>query len=176
MMVLLIFIILLVLLALTLAYLWHCWFELTNPIGWVPLPRQVLPTVVAALGLRPGVVVYDLGCGDGRILEAVMVAEPSAKCVGVENNMVLWAWLRLWGDKRIAWRQADLLKTNLTRVNCVVAYLNHDLNAKLEPVFRQQLRNATVVCIQYPLPNIPPVRRLALKEPEHAKYIFVYRF
>ena len=44
----------------------------TNSKGapWVPTSRQVIYKMLSMAEVKPGEVVYDLGCGDGRVLIA----------------------------------------------------------------------------------------------------------
>lgn len=67
--ILIIFLILLLLLMAVMMTLLF-WSAFTTRAPFVPAPREILPAIVQALELKKGDVVYDLGCGDGRVLEA----------------------------------------------------------------------------------------------------------
>ena len=50
---------------------------------YVPTPQPVVEAMLEAAGVKPGDVVYDLGCGDGRIV--VMAAKKyGVKAVGFD--------------------------------------------------------------------------------------------
>lgn len=47
-------------------------FVLSGDVPYVPTPPEVVERMLALAGVRSGDLVYDLGCGDGRIVvEAV---------------------------------------------------------------------------------------------------------
>jgi len=50
---------------------------------YVPSPKLIVNKMLDVSRIRPGETLYDLGCGDGRILIAA-VEEKKAKAVGVE--------------------------------------------------------------------------------------------
>ena len=50
---------------------------------FVPTPNDVVRTMLQLAELKPGETVYDLGCGDGRIV-LMAAQEFGAKAVGVE--------------------------------------------------------------------------------------------
>src|SRR5437868_6236695 len=52
---------------------------------YVPSPQQIVDRMLELSSLHPGETLYDLGCGDGRIL--ITAAQKfKAKAVGVELN------------------------------------------------------------------------------------------
>ncbi len=52
---------------------------------WVPLRRQDVKRAVALIAVKPGMIVYDFGCGDGRILAAA--AQQGAIARGYEISL-----------------------------------------------------------------------------------------
>ncbi len=50
---------------------------------YVSSPQRVVDKMLELSGLRPGELLYDLGCGDGRVL-ITAVQKYRAKAVGVE--------------------------------------------------------------------------------------------
>src|SRR5947209_16424252 len=56
----------------------------TNRLApYVPSPQQIVDRMLEAANLKPGEVLYDLGCGDGRVLISA-AQKYRAKAVGVE--------------------------------------------------------------------------------------------
>src|SRR5690349_13507424 len=56
----------------------------TNKLApFVASPARVVDRMLSLASIRPGETVYDLGCGDGRVLIAA-VKNYKAKAVGVE--------------------------------------------------------------------------------------------
>ena len=50
---------------------------------YVPSPQQIVDRMLEAAQLKPGEMLYDLGCGDGRIL-VTAAQKYQARAVGVE--------------------------------------------------------------------------------------------
>ncbi|MDD5289833.1 MAG: hypothetical protein PHT40_01360 [Patescibacteria group bacterium] len=57
---------------------------------WLPTRKREVERMVELAGLKPGDVVYDLGCGDGRLLLAAKKKVPEIKVVGVEISFLLY--------------------------------------------------------------------------------------
>jgi len=52
-------------------------------VPFVPTPEKVIREMLKLAGVKPGETIYDLGCGDGRIL-IIAAKEFGAKAVGIE--------------------------------------------------------------------------------------------
>jgi SAM-dependent methyltransferase len=57
----------------------------------VPTPMAVLPEVLAALEVPAGGVLVEPGCGDGRVLAAVLRRDGSVRVTGIERDPVMLA-------------------------------------------------------------------------------------
>jgi len=55
---------------------------------FVPIPKAVLKGILETFDIHPGDVVYDLGCGDGRVLKALAKQCPEARFVGVDKGFI----------------------------------------------------------------------------------------
>src|SRR5690242_21907554 len=111
----------------------------TTPYGnrlspYVASPQRVVDRMLELASIKPGETLYDLGCGDGRVLIAA-VEKYKANAVGVEIDPKVAARARTWINKagvenqaRVI--QADLLKVDLTGADVVVIYLERQLNEK----------------------------------------------
>jgi predicted RNA methylase len=99
--------------------------------------------------VKPGEMVYDLGCGDGRIV-ITAARKFSARAVGVEIRRDIYeatlarvASLGLSEQVHIV--HGDALKTDLTPADVVTLYLLTSSNERLRPVLEAQLRPGTRV-------------------------------
>ena len=97
----------------------------------------------------PGDVVYDLGCGDGRILIAAAKAY-GARGVGIEIDPALVkiarAKVRAEGvEDRVTILQQDLFQTDLSPATVVTLYLGASVMQKLRPKLLRELRPGTRV-------------------------------
>jgi len=130
---------------------------------YVASPPRVVDRMLEMASIRPGETLYDLGCGDGRVLIAA-VEKYKAKAVGVEIDPKVADRARTWitkagvdGSARVI--QADLLKVDLTGADVVVIYLERQLNEKLRPRLEKFLKaGARVVSHDYPIPGWKPTK------------------
>jgi SAM-dependent methyltransferase len=136
----------------------------TNKLApYVASPARVVDRMLGLANVRPGETVYDLGCGDGRILVAA-AKNYKANAVGVEISpkLVVEANERIQkagvaGQVRVI--EGDLLKTDLTGADVVTIYLATSLNAELRPRLEKFLKpGARVVSHDYAVPGWKPTK------------------
>lgn len=125
-------------------------------VPFVPAPMGVARDMVAAAGLKPGETVYDLGCGDGRVVY-LAAKEPGVKGVGLELSPVVYLLARARGA---LWRSgakirlADFRRQDLSGADAVFCYLSPALMRALEPRLRAELKpGARVISYIYRFPN-----------------------
>ena len=131
-------------------------------------PEQVSPFLASSAAVielmlrlaevKPGETVYDLGCGDARIL--VMAAQKyGARGVGVELDAEVFALaranVRSHGLKdRITLVRGNLFDADLRDADVVALYLLPEALARLRPMLEQQLRpGARVVTHDFGIPG-----------------------
>lgn len=61
---------------------------------WVPSSMQVIYRMLDMAGVGPDDTVYDLGCGDGRILVAA-AKRYHARAVGIEIDPIRYLWCQI---------------------------------------------------------------------------------
>ncbi|RJR31399.1 hypothetical protein C4569_02130 [Candidatus Parcubacteria bacterium] len=76
--------------AATFLLLWSIGTYLIVRVPYAPTPKIVAGEIIKAAEISPGQTVYDLGCGDGRIL--FLAEKMGARTVGYELS--LWAYLQ----------------------------------------------------------------------------------
>src|SRR5438034_853103 len=111
---------------------------------YVASPTKVVDRMLELASIKPGETLYDLGCGDGRVLIAA-VEKYQANAVGVEIDPKVAARARSWITKAGVSSQArviqgDLLKVDLTGADVVVIYLATTLNEQLRPRLEKYLK------------------------------------
>jgi ubiquinone/menaquinone biosynthesis C-methylase UbiE len=149
----------------------------TNKLApFVASPARVVDRMLSLASIRPGETVYDLGCGDGRVLIAA-VKNYKAKAVGVEISPKLVAEAQerirkegVASEARVV--EGDLLATDLTGADVVVIYLATSLNQELRPRMEKFLKpGARVVSHDYAVPGWKPAR---IEETDGKHRIYVY--
>ena len=113
---------------------------------FVPTPQPVVEKMLEMAEVKEGDVVYDLGCGDGRIVvtavkkfkakkgfgvdldpERVKDSEANAKKAGVETQ--------------VEFKQGDVLKIkDLSEADVVTLYLLPEVNLRLKPILQKTLK------------------------------------
>jgi len=121
--------------------------ELRKPdVIFVPTPQAVVEAMLKVTKVGPNDVVYDLGCGDGRIV-ITAVKEYGARGVGIDidpqrikdaTENAEKQGVKL-GD-RLEIKQADLFQTDLSPASVVTLYLLPSLNVKLRPKLWRELK------------------------------------
>jgi len=108
--------------------------------------------------IKPGETLYDLGCGDGRILVAA-VEKYKAKAIGVEISPKLVSRAQALIEREGLGNQArvingDVLQIDLTGADVVTMYLATQLNEQLRPRLEKFLRpGARVVSHDFKVPG-----------------------
>lgn len=111
---------------------------------FLPSAADVVARMLAVAAVRPDDVVYDLGCGDGRIVIAAAKAYAArGVCVDIDPSRV--AASRRNADTagvadRIEFRRADLFETDLGTASVVALYLSPALNRRLRPKLLREVR------------------------------------
>lgn len=129
---------------------------------YVGSPQHAVARMLEMANLKPGETLYDLGCGDGRILIAA-AERYKIKAVGVEISERLAKEaankVRKQGlQNSIRIIHGNLLETDLSRADVVTLYLNNSANESLRPNLERYLRPHTrVVSYDYPIPGWKPI-------------------
>ncbi len=116
---------------------------------YVPTPQEVVDAMLVLAGVTSKDVVYDLGCGDGRI--PVTAAKTyGARAIGIDidpqrieeaNANVKSAGV---GDK-VKILNADLFETDINEATVVTLYLLPSLNQKLIPKLKAMKPGTRIV-------------------------------
>lgn len=124
---------------------------------YVPTPQEVVDAMLTLAGVTSKDVVYDLGCGDGRIPVTAAKAY-GARAVGIDidpqriaeaNANVKAAGV---GDK-VKILNADLFETDFNEATVVTLYLLPSLNLKLMPKLKALKPGTRIVSHAFDMGN-----------------------
>jgi SAM-dependent methyltransferase len=112
--------------------------------------EQAIVDIMLRMGeVGAGDVVYDLGCGDGRIvIAAARERKARGVCVDIDPQRIAESRAnarRAGVEDRIAFRNEDLLATDLREATVVMLFLSPDLNLRLRPRLLKELAPGTRV-------------------------------
>lgn len=152
-------------------------------VPYLSLSKKHLPNILAALELKPESVLYELGCGDGRIVIAGAVSQPSARCVGIEYALapILMARLahrRAGKLQNVVIRKENFFKTDLSEATHIFCYLYPKVMADLHEKFKKELRPGTrVVACDFPIESKIPLHIVPLvPKTILGKNLYVYTY
>jgi len=113
-------------------------------IHYVPTSNGVADAMLKLANTTTADVVYDLGSGDGRIVIAA-AKKFGARGVGIEIDPDLIKDAKKKAIKagvadKVAFRQEDLFKTDLSDATVVTLYLSNSINMRLRSILQSQLK------------------------------------
>lgn len=124
--------------------------ELRGPdVIFVPTPNDVVDMMLKMAGVSRKDTVYDLGCGDGRIV-ITAAQKYGARGVGIDIDPDRVAEATENTRKagvadRVKIVRGDLFQANISEATVVTLYLLTDLNLKLRPKLMKDLKPGTRV-------------------------------
>ena len=114
---------------------------------YVTTPPVVVNALLRLAGVRRSDTVYDLGCGDGRIVLAA-AKQYGAHGVGIDINPDRIREARINARKAgveglVKFEVGDVFEANLSDATVVALYLLPDLNLRLRPKLQRELKPGT---------------------------------
>lgn len=131
---------------------------------WVPTKGKDVSRMIDLAGIKAGEKVYDLGCGDGRLVFAS--AKLGAKAVGIEIFILpyLFAKIRSWFVPGSRIRYGNFFKVDISDADVVFIFLMEKSYHKILDKFDRELKPGTRVVIY-----CWPIKEWADKLVEHNK-------
>lgn len=152
-------------------------------VPFVPVPMAVLESIFSELNPSSTSVVYDLGCGDGRILGYLKSREPNLSCVGIEYDAFAYMLACAKQRKNISSRFQivckDFYKVDISPATHVVTYLSSKVMNALLPKLERELAPGTILLsIDFAFSHKKPERVISLHRDNErlAKSLLVYKF
>jgi hypothetical protein len=147
---------------------------------YAPTPRSVVERLVSFAPIGPDDVVYDLGCGDGRIV--IASAQAGARGTGIDLDPARIAEAQAAAaaagvTARVEWRCADVWSVDLSAATVVTIYLQGFAYPRLRKKLLRELRPGTrVLSHDFIFPDWPPERSaLVLAHPAKISLLHLWR-
>jgi SAM-dependent methyltransferase len=111
-------------------------------VRYEPSPMVVVETMLGLAAVGAADVVYDLGCGDGRIVIAAARRGARAVCIDLDPRRIAEARANAAREgvgERIRFLQQDLLESDLREATVVMLFLSAEMNRRLRPKLEREL-------------------------------------
>jgi 16S rRNA A1518/A1519 N6-dimethyltransferase RsmA/KsgA/DIM1 with predicted DNA glycosylase/AP lyase activity len=131
-------------------------------VPFLSSPPEVVKRMLEVARVGPDDVVYDLGCGDGRILITAVEGFRAKEAVGYEIREDVYrkaleevANANLCDRVRII--QGDFFEANLSTASVITVYLNSYAHEKLKlKLEKEALAGTRIVSHDFPMPGWRP--------------------
>lgn len=122
-------------------------------VGYLPSSQLVVEEILQKIPVTKNDVVYDLGCGDGRVVIAAARLH-RARGVGVDLEPELIRQARANAksagvEELASFRQGDIFEAAIGDATVVYLYLLPWVNRKLRPKLQRELKPGTRVVSHY---------------------------
>jgi SAM-dependent methyltransferase len=146
-------------------------------VRYEPSPIPVVETMTGLADVKPADVVYDLGCGDGRIVIAAARRGARAVCVDIDPQRIAEARgnAREAGvAERIEFRTQDLFTVDLADATVVMLFLSPEFNRKLRPRLRALKSGTRIVSHWHDMGDWKPVQALSVSRGWRAHPVYLW--
>ncbi len=153
--------------------------SIASRVPLVPVRQRAVSFIVETLGLTDGSVLYDLGSGDGRVLEHALERTPRLKAIGLEiapwPRLISKIKLKRFG-KRAVIKNKNFFTADFSDATHVYLYLFPSVMDELKPMFDRTLAPGTrVVSCDFQFTNKEPDQILLVPHAKMlAKTLYVY--
>jgi SAM-dependent methyltransferase len=149
-------------------------------VRYEPSPPQVVSAMLELAQVTQKDVVYDLGCGDGRIvIEAAKRYGARGVCIDIDPRRIAEARANAAEagvSDRIEFREEDLTRSDLRGATVVTLFLSYDLNLALRPKLERELPAGTpVVSHWHRMGDWPPEKIVHVQGAERGNQVFLFR-
>jgi len=152
----------------------------TPDVVYVGTPHDMVAKMLELVKLTKDDLVYDMGCGDGRIVVAA-AKKYGCRGVGFDINPVrvresLENVRRNGVEDLVKIERKDIFKVDLSKANVITLYLLPEMNVRLIPQLEKLKPGSRIVAHDYDIDGIKPDKTLTMMSREDAvdHYIYLY--
>jgi uncharacterized protein (TIGR03000 family) len=146
-------------------------------VRYVPTPGEVVEAMLKLGEVGDKDVVYDLGCGDGRIVITAVSKFKAKRGVGVdldpERIKESKANAKEAGvEDKVEFRMEDVLKLkDIGDASVVLLYMGDDLNLRLRPILQKSLKpGSRIVSHRFTMGDWKPLKTITVRDKAGAEY------
>lgn len=148
-------------------------------IGFIPTEPEMIQEVFALVNITSSDVIYDLGCGDGRVaISAALEFGCRAVGIDIDPQRVKEAQenaLQAKVSNLVEFRLDDLFTCNFSEATVVFLYLLPHLNLRLKPQLLQQLKpNSRIVSRDFDMGDWLPEKSIMIATAEEECMLYLW--
>jgi SAM-dependent methyltransferase len=147
-------------------------------VPYEPTPHHVVTSMLELAQVGPSDRVYDLGCGDGRIVIAAARLGARAVCVDIDPRRIEESKAnarRAGVVERIRFLNQDLFQTDIADATVVTLFLWPRVNERLRPKVWRELQPGTrVVSYDHAMGDWKPRQSLTVESPRGPRKLFLW--
>jgi SAM-dependent methyltransferase len=148
-------------------------------VHYEPTSPEVVDIMLRLAAIKPGEVVYDLGCGDGRIvITAVREYAARGVCVDIDPQRIAESQenARAAGvTDQIRFLNQDLLVTDVSDAAVVMLFLSPALNLKARPKLLRELKpGARIVSHWHDMGDWKPEKAVRVRSSGRERSIYLW--
>lgn len=145
---------------------------------YVPSKKKTIECMLKEGNLKKGQTIFDLGCGDGRLLVRAE-KQYGIKGIGYEGAPIpyLLAQLnKLFNKSNIEIRYGNLFKAPVHEADAIFLYLGPEVQSKLTHKLQKECTTGTsIISNSFHLPGIEPKRTLPKHKDTGNQIIHIYQ-
>lgn len=145
---------------------------------FVPTRIDQVDRMLSAVQLKPGMTLYDLGSGDGRLVHKA-AKQYGANSIGYEYSPMVWLWSKFLG---LFWRSGAKLKygnfwkKNISDADVIVCYLLPKAMKRMKEEIFPKLKPGTfIISHAFRIPDFPHVKRLPRNHSKKLAPVWIYK-
>ena len=160
--------------------------NLKNKVPFVTTSNAILKDIEKALEVKDDSVVYDLGCGDGRVLLYLSRFNRNARYIGIENSAfpIILARFESFLNKKKTGNKVEIINNNffkqdLSDATHIFTYLYPNIMDELLPKFEKEVKPGTrLVSLSFKFAHKTPINKIDLKRSKYklGRKLYVYQF
>jgi SAM-dependent methyltransferase len=145
-------------------------------VPYVPTTEAAVAEMLKLAGVKKSDVLYDLGCGDGRIVVAAAKTY-GAHAVGIDINPERIAEAKANAKKAgvealVRFEENDLFEATFRDATVVSLFLLPDVNLKLKPRLLEQLKPGTrIVSNTFDMGDWKPDKEMTVPGTDESSYL-----
>jgi SAM-dependent methyltransferase len=129
------------------------WILYTHPFGagFLPTEKKKIPKILEIAEIKKGDIVYDLGCGDARLV--IEAAKYCQRAIGIEMDplryLISLLRVKISGLKNVQIRYGNFFNQDIRDADVVILFLSQGTNDRLRKKLEKLKRGTRIISHYY---------------------------